>query len=425
MTRLERSPIVVEYEESYIKAFIGMMSVVFKRARAALTVALALALAVPAATFGKVLPGDLVGDAPVSSSAALTSAAPDVSMRSGMLIAEDGRVLWSREPDARRAIASVTKVMTAMVVLDRLALTDTLTVTAQATSIGESDAELRMGEKLTVREALSALLVKSGNDAALALAVRAAGSEKKFVALMNAKAAELGMTGTRFANSHGLDEPGHYSTAADVAVMSRVAMAKPDFRDIVRRKQVRIGRGGAARTLESSNLLLDTFAGATGVKTGWTSDAGYCLVASAQRGGVGLLAVVLGAESEAARFRQATRLLEWGFEHYRPVRIATEESVAGTVTVTDYLDRHVYALVSRDETATLFDLDGKVAERVLLSRRVRAPVARDQQLGTIRVTQGGRMISNVPLISDRAVPAPGFFERIGIAIERLWRRLFG
>jgi D-alanyl-D-alanine carboxypeptidase (penicillin-binding protein 5/6) len=340
-------------------------------------------------------------------------------------VSDDGRVLWSREPSRRRAMASITKIMTALVVLDRLKLTDKVTIVPQAAAVGESEAQLNAGDVLTVKDALSATLVKSANDAALALAIRAAGSEKKFVALMNAKARELGMAGTHFANAHGLDEPGHYSTAEDIAVMSRVAMTKPVFRDIVRRRSVRIGRGSAARALDSSNLLLGTYPGANGVKTGWTNDAGHSVVASARRGGVSLVAVVLGADSDTARFEEAARLLDWGFEHYRPVRASVAGSVAGTVAVSDYIDREALALVARDQTATVFDLDGAVTSRTVLPDEVQAPVTRGATLGALRVTQGSRLLANVPLVADRNVAAPRFLERVGIAVRRLWLRLFG
>ena len=448
MTQLRGSTIFDSYEKAYSTPFIGMMYQLVKSGRPSdgtrvrllpsarrsgrrlptrivVSVTVLLALAGPTAASAVVLPSDVVGDSTVAASPELRSVAPDVSMRRGVLVADDGRVLWARDPDRRSAMASITKVMTALVVMDRLALTEKVKITSQAASVGESEAGLRAGDVLTVKDALAAMLVKSANDAALALAIRTAGSEKKFVALMNTKARELGMTGTRFANAHGLDEPGHYSTAADIAIMSRVAMREPVFRDIVRRRTVRLARAGVARTYDASNELLGTYRGADGVKTGWTSDAGYSFVASARRGGVSLVAVVLGATSDAARFRQAEELLDWGFDHYRAVRVATAGSVAGTVTVSDYIDRDVLALVARDETATVFDVDGVVQSRPSLPGETRAPVEEGSRLGAMRVTQGTRLLANVPLVSDQSVPKPGFFERMSIAVQRLWSRIFG
>ncbi len=387
------------------------------------TVACLLALACyPTGALGAVRPSDRIGDRAVGSGA-LRASAPNVRMQAGTLVTEDGRVLWSREPADKRAMASITKIMTAIIVLDRLSLDDTLTVPPDAVGVGESGANLRRGEELTVRDALEALLVKSANDAAVALAVRVSGNENAFVALMNKRARELGLTRTRYANSYGLDEPGHYSTAQDIATLSRYAMTYPAFRDLVRRRAVVIARGSESRRLESSNLLLGRYRGANGIKTGWTSDAGYSVVASARRAGEELVAVVLGTDSESERFDDAARMLDWGFSHYRPMRIATAGSVVGTATVTDYDDRFVPVLAAQDATRTIFDLDGEVRAQALYDRQLKAPVAKGQPLGVLVFTQGGRLVTSVPLVAGASVRAPGFVERIRIALGRWWRSI--
>lgn len=369
--------------------------------------------------------GDRVGELTAEQAAAVASDFPGLTMPAGILSAPDGRILWSRSPDSRRAMASITKIMTAVVAIDRLALDDTATVPARALRVGESEADLKRNEVLTVEDLLEALLVKSGNDAAVTLAERVAGSEDEFVKLMNEEAQRLGLANTHFTNAHGLDEEGHHTTAADLAVLSRYAMTKPAFRQYVGSKTAKIGTGSSARTLEASNKLIGSYPGATGVKTGWTSDAGYSLVASAMRDGVELTAVILGTTREATRFAEARKLLDWGFEHYRPQKVAGAGSPAGEVAVTDYVDRVVPATVSTDTTAVVFDLDGPIERRTRLLPGVKAPVERGQQVGTLALRQGDRLVATVPLVAAEAVPRPGFFERLSIGIRRTWLRLTG
>jgi D-alanyl-D-alanine carboxypeptidase (penicillin-binding protein 5/6) len=380
--------------------------------------------AMPAACPASVRPSDRVGDVAVASGP-LSSVAPDVEMAAGELVTSDGRVLWSRVADDERAMASITKIMTAVVVLDHLALDDTLTVPKAAIDIGQSDAGLRQGDKLTVLEALEAMLIKSGNDAALALALRTSKNENAFVALMNAKAAALGMTHTRFANSYGLDEPHHYSSASDLAVLGRYAMTYRVFRDIVRRKSAVIGLGSRKHRIETSDQLLGTYRGANGIKTGWTGDAGYCVVASAKRDGVELVAVVLGTTSANARFVQAARLLDWGFEHLRQKAIRGQGNVIGTSRVSDYDDVSVRVLAARTATATVFDVSGEVKVSARYDSSMRAPVTSGEVVGVLFVSQGDTLLASTPLVAADSVAAPGFFERLRIGLGRLWRSIFG
>ena len=271
---------------------------------------------------------------------------------------------------------------------------------------------------------MEALLIKSGNDAAVAIAEHVSGSEDEFVKLMNAKAAALGLDATRFKNSHGLDEKGHYSSARDLAVLARYAMTKPEFRDIVRRKSARIGSGARAEKVNNTNLLVGNYAGANGVKTGWTSKAGYSVIDSAARGRVELYAVVLGASGDILRFRDARELLDFGFAHFREQRLSSAGTVIDEAPVTDYLDVSVPAAVSEDTTVAVFDLAGPITRSVTVAA-VKAPVAAGQRVGVATFTQGDEVISTVPLVAVESVPRPTMLQRIGIAIVRMWRRLTG
>jgi D-alanyl-D-alanine carboxypeptidase (penicillin-binding protein 5/6) len=361
----------------------------------------------------------------VTSPDALAAAVPDVSMPAGALVAADGRELWSRDAETRRAMASTTKIMTAIVVLERAGLEDQVEISSEVGSVGESAADVRPGDALSVRQLLEAMLVKSGNDAALALAIDIGGDEAGFVDLMNAKAEELGLRDTHFTNSHGLDAEDHYTTAAELSVMARYAMNLPEFRRIVGLRSITLDGVGGRRIFESLNLMLDDYPGANGIKTGWTSDAGYCLVASAKREGVELIAVVLGTRNERARFDQAQALLDWGFGHYALRQPAEQARPVGRVPVADYLDVAVTALVAQNEPVAVFDLDGEIEQAVSLAPEIDAPVAAGDRVGMLSVTQGERLLAQVPLVAAEDVAKPGTFERARISLVRLWRRLFG
>jgi D-alanyl-D-alanine carboxypeptidase (penicillin-binding protein 5/6) len=355
----------------------------------------------------------------------VVASAPGVEMKAGILVSPDGRLLWGRELDERRAMASTTKIMTAIVTLENADLDDEVTVTQRAARIGESEADIRAGERYSVRELLEALLVKSGNDASVALAEHVGESQDDFVQMMNEKAAELGLADTRFANPHGLDEFGHYTTAGDLAALTRYAMSNEEFRRIVGLEETTIDGGKGKRTLESSNLLLGRYDGATGVKTGWTGRAGYCLVATAERGGNELTAVILGAEDQSVRFDQAEELLDWGFANYTtPVIVSASETLTA-LPVSDYLDVTLDAVLAEDLVAPVFAPDGEVVRELKLPESVDAPVEAGERLGTLTVTQGARLVAQVPVVAAASVERPGFLERIQIGLTRLWRWVSG
>ncbi len=386
----------------------------------ALTCLLVAALALPATVWAT----DTVDGTTAAELGVPASALPGVKMSAGILVTEDGRVLWSRNADTKRAMASITKIMTAVVALENSRPDEVVTVPEAARSVGESTSFLRPGANIQMADLLEALLVKSGNDAAITVAHHVANDEKGFVAMMNAKAAELGLVNTHFANSHGLDAAGHHSSAADIAVLARYAMRNAEFRRYVGTKTAEVTYPDGVRELENTNLLLGNFDGANGVKTGFTRQAGYCLAASAKRGETELYAVTLGTASEKARIAETRELLDWGFAHYREQRLASAGTLLGKSVVTDYLDRTVAASVSEDTTLTVFDLAGPIDRTVSMSM-VRAPVSAGERIGVATYTQRGKVIATVPLLAVEDVEAPNILERIGIGIVRVWRRFTG
>jgi D-alanyl-D-alanine carboxypeptidase (penicillin-binding protein 5/6) len=236
--------------------------------------------------------------------------------------ASSGAVLYERAPDAPRSPASVTKILTALVILERGQLEDTVVVSRAAAQTGGHRLGLREGQRISLGDLVAAILIRSANDASVAAAEHVGGSLDGFVALMNEKAAELGMANSRFSNPHGLDEPFHYTTARDMATLTRAALDHPRFAELVRTRQARvtIWRPGRrklvpqARIVQTHNRLLGQLDGADGVKTGYTDSAGRCLVASASRGSHRMIAVLL---NDPRRWMDAATLLEYGFGSLR------------------------------------------------------------------------------------------------------------
>lgn len=247
-----------------------------------------------------------------------TAGPEELTAASALLMdADTGAILFARSHRDQRPPASTTKIMTALLVLEEGQLDDRVVITDRAAGIRGTGLGLRRGQQLTLRDLLWAILLKSANDAALAAAEHVGGSEERFVARMNAKAASLGMEGTHFANPHGLDEPDHFSTANDLALLTRQALRNPTFARMVRTPEVTLfihtGRNGKLvkrKLLRTHNRLLGNFFGADGVKTGYTERAGRCLVASATRGDHQLIAVLL---NDSHRWTEAAALLEYGF----------------------------------------------------------------------------------------------------------------
>lgn len=394
-------------------------------ANAALAALLALSVLVQAAPArAAVLDHDYVGIVQVAGHAALRAAAPDLSFPTGILASMDGRELWARDPASRVAMASTTKIMTAIVVLEHAKLDDVVTVDKQAAAVGQSSMGLIVGEKFTVGELLKGVLVQSGNDAATLIAEHVGGTVEHFVEMMNAKAAALDLTNTHYVNPHGLDARGHYTSAADLVSLARYAMRNPTFRQIVDTYTVKVRSDRYTHVLTSHNILLKTYPGCEGVKTGNTDNAGYCVVVAAQRNGVELVGAVMGAASEGDRAKQAKALLDWGFAHYRQTELATAGDISGRVPISDYLERTAAAVTATTTSLPVFTPAGAVKRRIELPASIPAPVKAGDRIGTLTLYQGSSIIAQLPLVADRDVPAPDLGQRIVFFFARLWRGIF-
>lgn len=331
-----------------------------------------------------------------------------------------GEVLASHDPRERLPMASITKLMTAVVALERAGLDEVATVSARTAAVGESTISLRPGERVTLRDLLRAALVQSANDAANAIAAHVGkGSVARFVELMNARARQLGLTDTHFANPDGLDAPGHVSSARDVTKLARVAMNKPFIRETVRLVETT----AAGRRLHTWNDLLTSFPNLIGVKTGHTNGAGWSQVAAARAGGVTIYATVLGGESRSGRNADLAELLAWGLSRYRTVWAIDAERTYGTVR-TAY-GRERVRLVAAKPALRVVHVERPLVEQVVLPVEAALPVRRGQRLGEVRVLDRGRVIATSPLVAANAVDRPGRLGRFGFYAGRTLDHLGG
>ena len=320
-----------------------------------------------------------------------------------------GTVLYEQNAHEKLAPASVTKVMTMLLIMEaidsgKIGWDDTVTASEAAAAKGGSQVYLKVGETMTVTDMVKSIAVSSANDCACAMAEHIAGSEAGFVQLMNQRAKELGMNDTNFVNCTGLDDDPaakeHVTSAYDIAIMSRELMKNhPDIQKFttIWMDTVRNGAFGLANT----NKLVRFYPGATGLKTGFTSGAGYCLSATAQRDGLGLIAVVMGCESSQQRFAACKQMLDYGFANFARVE---PEVTEGTVPVRLGRADTVKA-VPAEPVQLLIDKaqSNQVQVQTVLEESVSAPVSKGQRLGTLTVKVGEQMLAQVPMVAQEGV----------------------
>ena len=320
-----------------------------------------------------------------------------------------GEVLLAHDAHQRVPIASITKLMTVLLTLEHTRLDDVVTVSPEAAAVGESSANLRPGERLTVRELLEAALIQSANDAADALADYVGhGSQARFVAMMNARARRLGLRDTHYVRPDGLDAPGHVSSANDVTFLARLLMHRPVVRQIVRRRAAAISGG---ETLHTWNDLLYSYPGIYGVKTGHTSAARWSEIAAARRRGVSIYATLIGSPDRGRRNADLTRLLDWGFSRYVEVRPVVQGRAYAEAALG--YGRRPLRLVAARSLAPAVRIDWPLVRRVVFPDVVSLPVSRGQSLGEVRIYQRGKLIGAVPLVASRSAGRPGVAGRVG------------
>jgi D-alanyl-D-alanine carboxypeptidase (penicillin-binding protein 5/6) len=335
----------------------------------------------------------------------------DIKGKSGILMdVTTGTVLYEKNAHEPLAPASVTKVMTMLLIMEaidsgKIGWDDTVTASETAAAKGGSQIYLKVGETMSVSDMVKSIAVSSANDCACAMAEHLAGSESAFADMMNARAKELGMNDTNFINCTGLDDgpeaANHRTSAYDIAIMSRELLKNhPDIKQYTTIWMDTV-RGGAFG-LSNTNKMIRFYSGATGLKTGFTSGAGYCLSASAQREGMELIAVVMGSETSANRFNACKSMLDYGFANFALVTADTEQKLEVPVK----LGKAAYVTAEPgEEPQLLIDKAQKssVTTQVTLEEEVTAPVSRGQRLGTLTVKAGEQILAQVPLIAREVV----------------------
>ena len=348
-----------------------------------------------------------------------------LNAKSAILMEEStGNILYESNPDERVPIASVTKVMTMLLIMEavdsgKISLDDMVTVSENAMSYGGSTMFLETGEQLTVNDMLKGIAVASANDGCVAMAEHLAGSESAFVDMMNEKAKELGMENTHFMNTNGLDEDDHYSSARDVAIMSRELMKHETIFNYTSIWMDTL-RGGKFQ-LANTNKLIRFYDGANGLKTGSTSKALCCLSAAAKRNDMQLIAVVLGAPTSAERFASAKSLLDYGFANYAVNTQITAGDEVQKIALEKGVDKEV-GVVAGDSCSTLVKKgqEDNITKEIEIDETITAPIEAGQKIGTMTISRDGEVIADIDLNASSAVEKKG----IGLIIKDFFATIF-
>ena len=338
-----------------------------------------------------------------------------------LMEASTGRVLFEKDPHAVRSCASITKVMTLCLVFEaidsgRLSLDQTLTASAHAASMGGSDIWLEEGEAMSVDDLIKATVIMSANDAAVVLAEAVSGSEEAFVAQMNEKAQQLGMNDTVFKNCNGLDEEGHVTSAYDVALMSRELICHEKVFDYTLTWMDSV-RGGETQ-LVNTNKLIRCYPGITGLKTGTTGQAGSCITATAEREGLSLIAVVLGADSTDHRFQDAAALLDYGFAGWKAT--VPESPALEPVPVARGMEPQVEPVLGEMPTLLLKAGEAGEVETAVTYEELTAPVTRGDVIGQVTCTVDGSVMAQVDITAGEDVAQVTFFGVLSHLVQALF-----
>lgn len=347
-----------------------------------------------------------------------SSEIPDVNSRSCVVFDRNSStILYGKNEKNRVKMASTTKIMTALVVLEKASLDTTVEVSKKAASTGGSRLGLKAGDKITIRDLLYGLMLCSGNDAAVCLAENIAGSIPEFSNLMNAKAQELGLTNSHFESPHGLDSDGHYTTAYELALLSDYALKNPTFLNIVGTKNYTITINGYPKTLSNTNELLGNLNGIYGIKTGFTNGANRCLVTACKRGNMDIICVVLGADTKNFRTKDSVKLIEYSFktfEYFNVKDFATNYMKSWQNNNIDYfsIDKGVANTLEIKIDSSLDNTPNIPVQKELLSSMeasisinpyLQAPIYENTWLGKLRISSQGNQIAEFDLFSNNSV----------------------
>lgn len=340
---------------------------------------------------------------------------PGVNAKSAVLIdGTTGAVLWSNNARQKLPIASTTKIMTAIIVLERANISGTVKVSKEIEEVGESEIGLKKNDKIKVKKLLEAMMVYSANDAAVALAIYTSGSVNNFVKLMNKKAKEIGATDTNFMDSDGLSSNNHYSTAYDMALIGRYAMQKPLFRKIAAMKNVVINKKRGI-VFPTRNKLLFRYPYAIGIKTGYTRPAGSCLVSASSKNNRYLIAVTLGALSSNESFLNAQKLYEFGYKNFKYVNVSKQGQQMDLINVP-----FTYAklpLIAKKDVGYFKPPKSKIRTNIILSSQSFFPIKKNSVRGWLVVKNKGEIVYKTELLAGKNFETPSVWRKFSFRVS--------
>ncbi|MBS4215789.1 D-alanyl-D-alanine carboxypeptidase family protein [Neobacillus rhizophilus] len=347
-------------------------------------------------------------------------------VRSAILMERDtGKILYDQNGNEKLPPASMTKIMTMLLIMDeidkgKLKWDEKIRTSEYAASMGGSQIFLEPGEEMTTKQMLLGIAIGSGNDASVAMAERIGGSEEAFVDMMNAKAKELGLKQTFFKNTTGLPESGHYSSAHDMAVMAKELLKYEDITKFTGMYEAYLRENTDKKFwLVNTNKLVRFYPGVDGLKTGFTAEAKYCLTATAQKDGMRVIAVVFGAPTSKDRNAQVTKMLDYAFSQYQTHPVYKRNQTIGEAKVSKGQDKTVKAVTS--EPLSLLTKKGEktkdVKQKITLEKKIKAPVQKGDRVGTIKLIKDGKVVLESPLVAKSTVQEAGWWT--------LYKRSFG
>ena len=337
-----------------------------------------------------------------------------------------GQILFEKNPHEKLPPASVTKVMTMLLIVEaldsgKIKLDDEVQISERASEMGGSQIFLEPGETQKVDDLLKGIAVASANDACVAMAEYVGGSEEEFVAMMNNKAKQLGMNDTNFSNTNGLPIENHYTSAHDIAIMSRELLKHDKITKYLTTwmDQIVVGKKKTTIGLANTNKMIKHYQGATGVKTGFTQEAKYCLSASAKRGETHLVAVTLGAPTTQERFKDSSSLLSYGFANYESVKLCSKSDKIATLNKAD--DNKVNLVAKDDLTALIKKGESKdFTKKIDVSKNIDLPVKKGTKLGTISIYKGDKQVGKIDLINEKDINKASYFKMFERVIDNIF-----
>ncbi|AOY77092.1 D-alanyl-D-alanine carboxypeptidase family protein [Clostridium formicaceticum] len=355
----------------------------------------------------------------------------DINAKAAILMdASTGTILYEKNIHEALPPASVTKIMTMLLTMEaieanKITLADKVVVSERASSMGGTQLYLEPGEVKTVEDLIKGMAIRSANDACVAIGEHLAGSEEGFVEQMNARAKELGMKNTHFVNTNGLPAEGHVTSAYDIALMSRELLKHKEIHKWLTTwmDTVDVGiKNVSTQELVNTNKLIRTYKGANGIKTGSTSEAKYCLSASATRGNTTYIAVILTAPTSPIRFSEAAKLLDYGFANYNTVKVVEKGGALGTVAVEKGKNTQAN-LVAKDDLSILVKKgeESKVKKEMIIPQSVKAPIMQGEKIGEVIVTLEGKEVGKVDIIGEETIESASIID----ILTRMFQRMVG